>query len=356
MAIPQPRKVKIPGEWNFAGQVAADDPAVRASSYWIEKIGNESPGSEEIATKFARAVIPVYVPDDANFFYDFINNVLGYSYLQDDGTLVRKNPIQHPRYPNLRAARITNGRGLQYESRKTSWDNATEGPTEYASYDRRLAFVEFQPPAFALYSDDDITTDDDVIQEWQRYTICDVDPKVYNVSIQTGTFKWAEGSAGNPNGKQFPGEVNFMEVKTSFNVIWKNVPEDFVLDVVNHTLMPYPTKIIAAAGRVNSAIFDGYPIGTLLMLEPKIDRYLSGTLIYNNVIRMPVMMCDVILPIIHFDPPVYGSFKGHNTKPWWNKADNTFLYHLVSTDGSSTTTGRIYGEYDYKKIFEHWAA
>ncbi len=356
--MPQPRSVKTVNAFDFSAITWVDDYTLgtRPSNLWREQIGNISPGSSEWSAKFGRDTLYAYVPNEPGSWYSFINSVLGYAYVENDNTIKRVNPIQHPKFRNLNASRITDARGVQYERRQDTpiGDSNYNGPPQYAAYDRTLCAVEFAPCPYPLYDVEDITDPTThARQEWLRNVQFDVEPNIYDVTIQVGNFTWAEGSANNPKDKQFPGEVNYLEVKTTFNLIWKLVPEDFVLDYVSHTLMGFPTKIILGGGKVNSASFDGYDAGTLLLLEPKIDRYLSGTL-QPSIGRIPIFMCDVILPIIHFDPVVYSSFKGHNTKPWWNKADNTLKYHLVTADG--TTTGRqIYGSFDFKKLFEHWS-
>ncbi len=355
--------LKVPNAYDF-NQTATD-----GSSFWIEEIANISPAAEEWSAKFANCTLYAYVSDfNSQSGYDFINSVLGYAYVEADKTLKRVNPIQHPKYPNLRATRITDSRGIVYTSRSTTPADLGGflGPQEFAKYNRRLVAVEFAPCPYKLLDGSDIEDSDGKQLEWYRNVVFNVEPNIYDVTIQVGTFKYAEGAAGNPGPVgplyvQFPGEVNFLEVKTTLELVWKLVPEDYIMNTVlgeatpgTGEEFPVPTKISAAAGKVNSAIFDKKPIGTLLILEPKIDRYLSGTLRSQDN-DTPVFMCDVILPIVHFDPATYGNFKGHNTKPWWNKAAGTFTYHLVSSDGSSTATARIYQEYDYKKIFEHWS-
>ncbi len=346
--------VKIPGIFDYNVTDTAN-----TSSFWIEEIADLSPSVDEWSAKFARSTTYAYMPDDLQSQYDFINTTLGYAYMQPDKTIFRSNPIQHPKFPNLRATRITDSRGIKFSSKQTTGANDLKGPQTFAGYNRRLCAVEYAPCPYKIRSMEQIT-ESGTVKEWKRNVQYNTEPNIYDVTIQVGNFTWAEGTANNPKDKQFPGEINFLEVKTTLELIWKLVPEEYIANTELGAAegageeFPIPTKIAGAGGRVNSVAFDGKDIGVLLLLEPKIDRYLSGTLRATDN-QTPVYMCDIILPLIHFDPPTYSTFKGHNTKPWWNKADNTFKYHLVTSDGA-TTGGKIYGSYDFKKIFEHWSA
>ncbi len=347
----------IPGQFNFTLRVATDAPGSRPAGeqFWIERIDDNSPGGDEFSSKFARSTLFAYVPDNADVMFDFINSVLGYSYV--DGTsgsyrLKRVNPIQHPKYRNLWASRIVDSRGIQYEQRTTNAAIQSPALKDYASYDRRLCAVEFAPVRWSIKSDDDVKTGTaGEAQEWTRNVEYDANPKVYDVSItpENQQFFYQEGPPAN---KGFQGEINYLEVKTSLTLKWRNIPEFWVLNTRDYDF-GLPTKISAAAGRVNSATWAGYPAGTLLLLEPEIDRYLSGTL-YSIDGKDPKMMCDVMLPIIHFDPPNLGTYKGHNLKPWWG-TETSFIYYLVTNKKSDPNAVRIYGSYDFKKIFEHWS-
>ncbi len=345
----------IPNKFNFTLQVATDRPSnrVAGTNFWLEHVGNNSPGGDEFSSKFARSTLYAYVPDEADVMFDFINSVLGFSYV-DGTTLKRINPLQHPKYRNLWASRITDSRGIQYEQRKTTNNIAPPQLREYAGYDRRLCAVEFAPVRWKLKEDSDVKIDTGSgveTREWLRNVEHDNNPKVYDVSItpENQQFFYQEGP---PVDKGFQGEINYLEVKSSITLRWRNVPETFVYDTVSYDF-GLATKISAAAGKVNSATWAGYPAGTLLLLEPEIDRYLSGTL-YSIDGTDPKMMCDVMLPIIHFDPPNLGTYKGHNLKPWWG-TETSFIYYLVTNKKANASAIRIYQSYDFKKLFEHWS-
>ncbi len=328
-----------------------------ASSFWIEKIDNESPASNEWSTRYARSTLYAYIPDGDTALYNFTNTVLGYTYTTADRKLKRVNPQAHPKYPALYAQKITSATGIVFESKQTGQPPPPQvgALSQYAKYKRNLVSVDFAPPRYPVFED----TDPEIVPsattgEFRRYVDYDTTSNVYDVTIQTGQFKFADGSAGAPLGKTFPGEINFFEVKTTFSLRWRLLPQDFVYNTIDYPVFPYPVKPGAASARVNSAAIWGYPAGTLLLLEPEIDRYVSGTL-RNGDGRTPFFMCDVTYPIIHFDPPHYGStYRGHNLKPWWKTGDTTITYYLVTNDGTSTGI-RIYGEYDFSKLFTHWS-
>jgi hypothetical protein len=416
----------VPTTFDFKSHVKA------GSNFWIEQIADVAPGSDECSPKYAHSSLYAFVPNDARAMYNFENTVLGFHYTTGDGNggyrIVRNNPIRHPRKDNLVAAKISEMRGRKFGRtvgadmtgrQQDFFDNESKdlvrynkGLTEFAIYDHNLVCVEFSPPKYTMYSDEAIKhlniRGRSSYYEWERYLEYDVKPNIYDVTIQTGSYAYAEGEAGNPGpsagsppvtkGKTFPGELNYYEVKTTFNVHWRNVPEDYVLDTTNYQL-GYPTNLVRCAGKVNKYEFLGYPAGTLLLLEPEIDRYVSGTLkrkIRNRDVNatdlkdgenLPFYMCDVTLPIIHFDPPSYSrTNRGHNLKPWRKESNSdafwftnlqnelnaaiaaglggpeapdnsTMIYYLVKftkSDGTPTEI-KIYGEEDFTKLFEHWS-
>jgi hypothetical protein len=347
-------KVVSPTTYNFQQTSAV------GSSFWIEQIDNESPGNLEMSSKFARATLYAYIPDDRTSFYNFINNLLGYTVTLGNQTLHRVNPQEHPKYKGLYASKISSLEGIVYKQRDEGNPSPAQIPSglkSYASYKRNLVAVEFTPLKYPIYEDSDPEiTGSTNAGEYRRNVEYDTTTNVYDVTIPTGTFKFAQGAAGAPYGISFPGELNFLEVKTTFNLKWRGVPADYIYDTLNYAF-GRPTKLSGVAGKVNSGPAFGYPVGTLLMLEPQIDRYVSPTLRSSDG-RTPYFLCDVLLPIIHFDPPYYTTpptFYGHNLKPWWKPGDGTITYYLVSDSGTSSGI-RIYGETDYLNIFKHWAA
>ncbi len=351
--------LKLPGKYNFTIDWNPANPVV-PDNCWTEKIDNESPNVDEWGVKFASSTLVGYVNDDA--MYDMVNSALGYSYTDTANgyaVLRRVNPICHPKYKNLYAARVTDSQGNKFESRTTSivppQNNAGLGINKYANYKIRKVKIQFQPLRFPILEDTELQGLGG--GEYLRNTEYGTKPNVYDVTMQTGQFFFVEGAAGNPgppNAKSFPGELNFFEVKTTFNVNWRAVPENFLCDT--SFIFSYPTKLVAAAGKVNSVAFGNYPAGTLLILEPEIDRYISGTLRTEDG-RTPVFMYDVMLPIIHFDPPTYNNakaFQGHNLKPYWATGVTSLVYYLVTSNDSNTTGIRIYSSYDYNKVFKSW--
>lgn len=331
------------------------------SSFWIEHVGNTSPQSDEVSPRYAHRTLYAYVSNDRVAMYNFENNVLGYHYVDSSLTLRRVPPQAHPKHPSCYAIKVSQIQGVKFDGKQEELPPAAQlnaGLKDAAKYKRNLVAVEFAPPKYPVYTDDDpkILGFDDERFEYLRYLEHDQQTNVYDVVIPTGRFKFAEGTSGNPLGKVFPGEVTFYEVKTTYSLKWRLVPEDFIIDYVNYDF-GYPTKINAAAGHVNATKFCGFPAGTLLLLEPEIERYVAGALRRSD--GKPMFYADVVLPIVHFDPPLGVSAgseiqKGHNNKPWWKSGDTTLHYYMVSSDGTSTGI-RVYGSYEFADIFTHWS-
>ena len=413
MLGPELQRAEEPAAYDFNLQTNGDPALVSEDGIriggWIEQIDNIATGGSESSPRYAHstlyAYIPngVYTPDGQDVLYRFENAVLGWHVTADDFQHIRRtNPIQHPRKRNLWAYKISECRGVQFQGRDTLTNAIVDvSPKSFAKYGRTLVAVEFAPSKVDMPDVEKIKRfrEEDNVPEYLeqfRYTEYDLKTNIYDVSVQTGQFTYQEGAASNPKGLNMQGELNYLEVKTSFILRWKSVPQDFVLDTVNYG-MGYPWKLVNAGGKVNSKWFMGYPPGTLLCLETEIDRYVSGTLKAKQAPIVPgqvsfdrnFWMCDVGLTLIHFDPPRFSEGnRGHNLKPWrkdttttpslvtpwqvWRKGwapawaggpdpnpepEPSMLYYLVkyTTAAGVATATKIYGEYDFNKIFQHWS-
>ena len=328
-----------------------------SSSFWIEQIGNQSPNSDEVSPRYAKRTLYAYTSNDRVSMYAFENRCLGYHYVNSSLELVRIPPQAHPKFPQCYATKISSIQGIKFDGKSEgippNWQSA--GLQSTADYARNLVAVDFAPPRYAIYPDDADEIYEGITRlEYLRYVEYESKTNVYDVTIPTGRFSFAEGDVGNPKGKAFPGEVNFFEVKTTFSLRWRLVPEDFIMDLENYGL-GNPTKIAAAAGHLNATEFMGFPAGTLLLLEPEIERFVSGTLRRSD--KIPMYYSDVVLPMVHFDPPLGAGSPfqhGHNNKPWWKSGASDLKYYYTSSNGG-TTGIPIYGTYEFANIFTHWS-
>jgi hypothetical protein len=345
----------IPNQYFFSPQ-RYDAAGDLLSNFWVEQVGNVSPNQDAFGSKYAYASLYAWVDDENT--YDFINSVLGYTVVNnvatETATLSRTLPMQHPKYQNLWASKINSLQGISY----TQKENAViTGSLEYfAQYKYCNVQVEFAPLRYSVMTDDQISGE----SEAYRYVQWDATPKTYVATLQLGQFQFADGTTGSPKGVAFPGEVNFFEVKTTLNWKWHLVPEAFVFDLVTYSPFGLPTKISAnngtagCAGTVNAYDVWGFPQGTLLLLDPIIDRYVSGTLASVDG-QDPVYMCDVTYPIIHFDPIYYNiNYRGHLTKPWFVPG-TPVQYYWVTADGTAGG-GTIYRDYDFSTLFDPYSA
>lgn len=368
----------IPTSYSF-DTVVNDKPALSSTSGWVECVGNNSTATSEFGTRYANCSLTGWIPDGQVAFYNFVNRVLGWTITTSDRLLQRKLPIRHPRNPQLYATKIIDASGRVYGNKLIdSGDNAGGlepadpprytssfdgiGITQWARYGKQQVTIEFQPARWRMLDDSQVVS----TGEYARFIDFDVKPNFYAVTIQVGNFLWAETATPGPTAGTVAstvGEINYLEVKTTFALRWRLVPEDFVADTINYPYWPYYSKISRCAGRVNSTAFCGYPAGTLLILEPDIERYVSGTLYSNDLSsHKPLMYCDVMLPMVHFDPPnssgdpPVSGYRGHNTKPWWAEGTGAYAkYYLMTATGNPTTGLRIYSEMDFNDIFTHWS-
>lgn len=372
-----PTPVEIPTTYSFTNEVNGV-PALSQTSGWVEVVGNNGTSTAEFGTRYANCSLTGWIPDGQVAFYNFVNQVLGWTMTTSAGLLQRTLPIRHPRNPQLYATKVIDASGRVYGNKIIDGTGGLEiaspprytssfegiGITQWARYGKQQVTIEFQPARWRMLTDAQAIVDG-TTREYTRFIDFDVKPNFYNVTIQVGDFLWAESASPGPTALNVAsvGEINYLEVKTTFALRWRQVPEDYAADTINYPYWPYFSKISRAAGRVNSAEFCGYPAGTLLILEPDIERYVSGTLYSNDLsTHKPLMYCDIMLPMVHFDPPnssgdpPVSGYRGHNLKPWYAQGTGAYVkYYLVTANGNPSTGLRIYSEMDYNDIFTHWS-
>lgn len=258
-------------------------------------------------------------------------------------------------------------------------------PEHYGRYGDAEVTVRFRPVNYRLFHDQDLTWSEVYAgKEWMR----NFGPvgKSFGVDLITAeggsddaALYFAEGDAGDgptsgPSGTPFGG-TQFVRVnKTSFKMIWRNVPVAYTSGEFGFTeadigsfLMPLPERLTVGLGRVNSTPFPGVnsrnKAGTLL---------LSGLeeVVYQQPVRTDsdfgLWAADYALTFDHFDPKRDVSAVqnlggggavdvkyGHHLYPF----RRTMKWYYASS-GSSTTRGTYAGnsqlrEQDFHDLFRH---
>jgi hypothetical protein len=327
------------------------------TQHWHLQIDNKHPGNASFTAKDGSVTEIARI--DWSKSYDAILDILGYSMVvQTSGSssgyaLHRVPPIAHPYYNWMYATRISNGRGVQFNG-QTVYNKANAIPSD-ARYSYFEVEVTFEPLRFQPLKDGVVTS------EYLRYTSYDYKLKSEFVEVQTGSLKFAEsGPTTTIAGKQFPGRISGLENKVDFCLTWHQVPENWIADTTTSLtgFTPFPPKIMAAVGCVNSDLFLGQSPGTLLMLPPEITRW-PAPLVPRNLNGPDLFYVDVKFNMVYFKPELGASSpiqQGHNNKPFVSgTSSEAFKYYMVTHDG--TGGGRkIYQTANFANCFSYWGA
>lgn len=166
---------------------------------------------------------------------------------------------------------------------------------------------------------------------------------VPNVEIRTmmmGAFKYV--ASGTPIV-----ETGSHKTFASYNlqITWHQVPDYAVPSLIHNPRLSSPSYIDDCIGRVNNAAFNGYPVGTLLLLGVQFRPYQMA------FPWLEVRCYDITYQIKYFNP-VSGA--GHNhvyttlATPgvgWW-EVTNSGASNSLYADNYS-----IYNYYDFTKLF-----
>jgi hypothetical protein len=209
-----------------------------------------------------------------------IKYILGYSEVFGAGgatptwALSRSVPARHPRFPWLRATRITSIEGRGAAATKVSTNNLTWG-----EWKKIYLTIQFEQPTFPMLPDNS------GIAEYGRWAV-----RVFKPNLETlarkgtaWTFTRVPNSVGVENDIQFVGDIYLRQPKGILEIKWFDVPEQWTHLGVGGIGGLIPTNISRAVGTLNSRFFPqtGVPVnqnngtgtvrfapGTLLMLEP----------------------------------------------------------------------------------------
>ncbi len=328
-------------------------------SKFREVVDNDAPSTALFSTHDSSATIVYDWTGDTTKRYDAVVKLLGRHYVSDTTEapgglpqLVRVNPPSHPYYRWMRVSGVSNiiGRGVR-TTRDAMWP---EQMPKFQDYEHYRMTVEFRALPYNDIGDDwDYSTGEE-----NRYVSIMLKPQAEFIGVKQGTFSFAEGT---PLGKMFDGEVNFLERKVRYELKWHCVPEEWISNPEFTT--PYYNKIQSIVGRVNSDEFLDFDVGTLLALEPEIERYIAPYTAYSDLgpTGIPYFLCDVTIPLVFFDPPLGATgpiISGHNNKPWYvapapGGPPPEVKYWYVTSDGSASGLP-IYASAPFADAFKHW--
>ena len=324
---------------------------------WLEVIADTAPVSSSFSAEEQDTTLTGQVP--ANKIRSALQFFLGYSYADDTApySLHRELPARHPFFPTLYAysAGVTNFApkpNMDNPKNETYIESPFEGTKDetlyYGGYQQAILTVKYKSfGRIRFLPDDDI---DSYLDEYKRYTSFDTDPSIESLQADgSSQLKFAEGTAGDPNGKAFPAPVAELMGKTALTLTWLQVPHNYLStdpDILildrwlgkfstgdtpgNYDTWKYPPRL----GTVNKDFFLGFYPGTLLL------RAVKATPILFPV--TPASLSDLAVGWNiqgvweHFDPvkgvayqpdplkPNYSPYRGHRTFPW--RKDGLWYY------------------------------
>lgn len=320
-----------------------------SSPKWREVIGNMSTWTDSYNTETGVATLVGHVDwADSN---EIMFNLLGLNKTNREVKRINRIlPCRHWYYSNLYCTSVEI-QGVQFTGKQDSPLSALGSTyiTEAAKFTRVQVTATFSTLPYKAREDADVA----VGQEYKRFVQITPKPKAEFITRTAGQMRWADTAAGGPTvDTAFPGEFNQLEAKTTYELKWWYVPEDYISDP--DLELPIYTKIQAAIGTVNSATFMGVTAYKLLCLEPVIERMSVPNLTDDNT---EYFLCNVTLPMVYFSPTNVSAgttgFHGHLVKPFFNTTAATVTYYGVRSNGSTGGLA-IYPTSDFNDIFKAW--
>jgi hypothetical protein len=318
-----------------------------------EIVDSREPGAVGFSYDGARASMVLKVSS-----FDVIpslEDLLGSVKPAGDGSLNRRLPKAHPRFPWLYAERISNCQGIGAPSVATS--ALLDAPTfdQYAVYPEYLLTVEFTSRPYAVLSDSQVTVTPNTA--WTDVTAAGAaDAKTYAKTTEMYRFvdmEWApaadfitaqhgnmvfKSTASPPDGVTFSGRPSLAIQKAILKLTWHMVPGSYVVGPDSHVL-----KYLA---RINQHSFMGFDPGMLLYVAVGLRRYTPP---YATAHVDPTFGSGVVTPIRYWDVQFVMEFTrrpratnpyadagkpasinanwiadGHNLMPWYR--DRRFYY------------------------------
>ena len=291
---------------------------------------------------------------------------LGYSWADGDAPyrLYREPPQPHPVWPQLRAASVSFA-GLAPLSNPLNpagetfvpspFVGAAGGDLYYAGYHYALTTVRYRNfGRMRFLPDSDVPS---YLFEYTRYCRFTNDVMVEALSadgISQLVFREGNGSGGGTgptaNVTAFPAPVAELLAKSSFCVVWHNVPHDYVSSDEDALV---PDKVVKRLGCVNDATFLGFPTGSVLFQAMKAEEVLFPV-VSDAPEDLPLTGWNLSLFFSVFDNQdlkgVPGSgYVGHRTFPWRNDGK---WYYASRSDPAREMLPLA----DLKKVFQHVSA
>lgn len=352
----------------------AGTPGEFTLSDWKEAFRSSSPhGPAMFSKKNGEAGRVGYVPEAKSV--GAMRFSLGYAAVSAGPvfTLQRTPPVFHPKYPRLIC---TSASDEEFAPDPTgrSVKKAAEGAVNAARtlgnrgrYKKSRVTLRFSPVKYPILADDAIPNR----QEWRRWCWIDQEPRTEVLSLSGFQMRYIEGTglaapSSSPLLQPYPAEAGAVIIKSDLRVVWEDVPEDYVMAV--GTVFPF--NILSGLGKVNSANWQNFFKGTLLLNGVKFTRdpwalALGTESAFSYTIEFLMSFFDPPKGFTGNPPvsltrvdPVTGEPtdpRGHNCFPWrgnFTAGDiNAGRWFAASFTGDPGDK-RMYDSFNFDKLFD----
>lgn len=369
---------------------------------WLEKVAGEKPGGDGThSLQSSDETIVITIP--MNKVRSAIQQILGWAWADDAAPYLLHREavaIQHPVCPWLwaDAVTVTPHNPLAVMQPSGLVQAKTEGvgyagyapadTTRYTLADLTVRFrniwwqqwPDWSPTWQAMYVGKEWIRSFGNVSKSTQLDLITAEGAGDDASMFFADGNTSQGVVSGLNGTKFQGTQFVRSQKTIFKLVWKNVPINYTCGEVQFSeneiqsfLMPYPKRLIAALGRVNSTPFPGtnsaYVAGTLLLTGIEEQMYQQPVRTDSD---FGLLAADYTFTFEQFDPerdpdavpdpgpPGTGSVepeRGHNLVP--NR--NTRKWYLVTSGTSGIVSGtrgsyqgnRLIPSCDFHHMFRH---
>jgi hypothetical protein len=303
-------------------------------------------------------------PDNFDYLH-FIDDIVGFTTINTDGTLHREPPESHPSINFIYAQEaevLTKGAGRINQFIDDSID-----------YPYAFVQVTYRALPYKVFADEFVPANDYGGQlngrpnEVCRYVSRNPTFAAQFLSTGFGTLQFASGGLQQPTQ---PPALNVPEFE--YTITWHEVPGNSPLnDPTTFDSIPNITIIENATGCVNYFPFDGWEQGTLLFLgldQSKTRCTLVSTdtanweIVYKFKIQRKVK-ANAVSGGVNAGPPVgqggivgwnYAYNPDTNVQDWdWLTGGTGFDYiNLIPPNANGQYAGSLYGWYDMSKLFD----
>ena len=321
---------------NLSGQFTEDD--------WNESFAMSSPNKYSISP--TKADITLVGDIEFSKLRACVQYLLGYAWVDSSKNLRRQTFAYHPIFSWTYCTSISSieCRGLPADKTQITDDPPYLDTFRPGKYARAVVTANYTSLPY------DVLEDDQVDYEYERF--CEIEPVPYTemLTIPNGMLVYDASYDPTIDGKPIISPMTrIRQDKTKFIFKWHFVPLDFICDSTTGV----PTKLNSIQKTVNDAEFLGYPAGTLLCEDVKIERGVFP--VATDVLDQNMLMATVTFTFIYFDPPRNAS---ETTRGWNLYPSPNGLYAKAKISATSGATGFYstpFNTFSFPSAFTHWS-